>query len=158
MKDVTIELLSFKEAIRHVWNSAFLANIRDPSLDDVADFQDLAKRLFAALVIRKLGLQLTRNDYGEGLCFDIVVLHATGLTEIPVLRNKASERRGSWQHVKTPLQEFGTPNFIEFFNWGDFGFVDFPYVRCSSEANKCQYLVEQHNCRFAILDDEIDKT
>ena len=145
--DITTQIFSFKEVMRHLWNAGFVANLEHVDYDDVADFQDIAVLLFVVLVLRSCDLDVEFNRYGSR-CRDIFVVPASALSVVPLMQECG--QKGRWQEKIVTVDDFGSPKFMEFFDWKGFSQADFPYVRCWSERQSCEYLIEQQNCKFSL--------
>lgn len=153
LKDISMEMLTFKEAIRHLWNTTFVADGQRASFEGVGAYQEISDRLFAELILERLDLPGLDQEYGMAPVPSILVVPIEGLTELPVMRNDDSDQRGAWHSEELyPVERFGACEFIEFFSWDTFTFVDMPLVRCRSPRENCEYLVQQHHCRFAMVD------
>lgn len=145
-------MLAFKEAIRHIWNTAYVSEGGRASFEAVAHFQDhVADGIFKLMVTDRLGIQSSPGQYGSRPTEEIVVVARPGIVELPIMRNVDSDERGRWlDEVRLPTASIGKCCFIEFFSWDTFEFVDLHLVRCSDSSNKCQYLIQQHHCRFVL--------
>jgi hypothetical protein len=128
MKNVTLHLLRYREAARHLWNT-FLrqdgtsGRVMLPESDVLDDWECLQKNLFSALVLRHTG-ERTR-------------LRVVPTTEsVPAMISRASPEQTYWDH---PIQRLGPTDdlqFIAFFDFDQSGFLDLAYYRVSIDASE----------------------
>jgi len=123
MKDVTLHLLRYREAARHLWNT-YLRGEREPrngalpenrTLDD---WDALKDDLFCALVLRHTGDE-------ERSSLRVVPTSP----EVPAMISRTKPARTYWDN---PIQRLGPTEdlrFIDFFDFDHCGFLDFAYFR-----------------------------
>lgn len=139
MRDVTTHLQMYRECVRHVWNTHFLAPI-EASEDKWAlrdEFDDACCTLFGALVVEPLGLapashargilSASRSAAPRTLLWLRVVPNATAGVPLMVNRDPSLES-GYWDH---PLQQVAADDidlrFVRWFDFDELTFRDFRY-------------------------------
>jgi hypothetical protein len=131
MEDVTALIDGYRECVRHVWNTRFWKDAEPQQDWDLRDeFNEIAARLFRALVLRKLG----RDDRGvkpdhwaprEPLMF--LRLEVDPRSEIMVNR---VEETGYWDDPLRTVEKGQLDlRFLQFFDWSDLSFRDFAFYR-----------------------------
>ena len=135
MEDITPAVLIFREAARHVWNTALLrranADIRD-------DFDDMCEALFRAVILRPIemedvDLSPASRRAGSPLPFLRVVPSIEHGTRIMV--NRTVPPSGYWDDPVTAV----IPNeidlrFVRFFDWDELGHREFQFVEAIIQA------------------------
>lgn len=161
MKDITAEMLEFKEAIRHIWNGHFAQrrSRMSPEMQDA--FSQIERGLFAAIVLSSLNVSKRAEEYREQPLSWLILEPASELTEWPVqFGDIDGTGNTTWQLPSViDVKEGMIFEFFDFFDWNAFGFVDFPYVRARVRATKVTTplqgavaLIEQRLCRFMARD------
>lgn len=159
MQDISREMLEFKEAIRHIWNTSFVTSESPMSPVVQAAYNDIESALFRTLVLDLVGIQDERIRYRKSpVSFVRVVSHSQ---ELPMQFGLKGANGGiAW----TALHRIIVPadmhlSFDSFFNWGWDSYIDLPYVKVFVEklAGYSQYeglsaIIEQQYCSFMFLD------
>jgi len=138
MQDVTPNVLQYREAARLLWNGFFReqdaygggAIATDEALDD---WIELKRRLFVALVLRHTG-----DDQHASVLLDpklytywnkpIGFLRVVPSSpEVPARISRTPGRSGYWDHPVDRLAPDDDLRFIDFFDFGQAGYLDFQY-------------------------------
>jgi hypothetical protein len=128
MKNVTLYLLRYREAARHLWNTFLRQDGTSgrgalPESGVLDDWDTLRKNLFSALVLRHTGERARLR-----------VVPTTG--NVPAMISRTRPARTYWDH---PIQRLGPTDdlgFMEFFDFDQSGFLDFAYYRVSIDASE----------------------
>jgi hypothetical protein len=136
MRDVSSLFLAFREAARHLWNTAFYRP--DPHSEgavawDRRDaFSRVATELFSAIVLEPLGATDRRlapmweHAAAPLTCFEV---DPSATTAIPIMINRASPLTGYWDDPVSQIAPGeARMQFVSFFDWDELGFRDFQYV------------------------------
>jgi hypothetical protein len=129
MRTIKSEMAAYREAVRHLWNSAF------STLDDslrfgvcLELFEEADDLIFKALVCEPLGIEFAPRASFEPI-FDLKVVPISS-TEVPVMVNSSLPASGYWDHpVKAIKASDVDLAFIEFFDWDAYGSKDMRYYR-----------------------------
>lgn len=127
--DVTARLLTYREAARGLWNNFLRRELkREVDFEAVGRFDAICEALFDDLVLRPLGLvEVELPDRGEACPF-LVVRLASPDARVQVHRPTADGRY--WDDPVKRLKADGLRlHFIDFYDFDDFGFIDFEYFR-----------------------------
>lgn len=125
--DVTTRMLTYREAARGLWNNFLRRGLeREVDFEAVGRFYVICEALFEELVIRPLGLvDVELPDRGEAYPFLVVRLAAPDV-RVQVRRPTADGRY--WDDPVKRLKADGLRlHFIDFYDFDDFGFIDFEY-------------------------------
>jgi hypothetical protein len=161
MNDVTAPLRTYRECVRHLWNTHFLELLpvaQDPwGLRD--QFDDICSALFGALVVERLGLAsgassdriLSPNcDPPAVLGWLRVVPSGDCGAPIMINRERASDS-SYWDH---PIRRVGSSDvdlrLVHWFDFDELSFRDFKYYLVRIVASPFEDLVG----RAALLDCE----
>jgi len=130
MTDVTARMHTYRECVRHIWNTQFMGNELRPDWDLRDQFCDAALILFQALVLRGLDVDDSelladyRSDQGPLMFLRLEV--EAGST---ILVN----RTGAGTYWDDPVTRIEAGDcdlrFIQFFDWSDLDFRDFAFYR-----------------------------
>ncbi len=131
MEDVTPLMDTYRECVRHLWNSYFQRDALSGQDWDLRDeFNDISLALFRALVLRKID----RED------FEVMPDHWAPRTPLPFLRlvieysstiliNREMDS-GYWDHpLKVVAKGDLDLHYIHLFDWSDLDFRDFAFYR-----------------------------
>jgi hypothetical protein len=135
MSDVTPLVAAYREAARHLWNSAFYrpnAYLEgDVAWDRRDAFGRVAEELFTAMILEPLGVTDRRlppeSAYSPAplACFEVIP-SAPG---VPIMINRASPRTGYWDDPVTRVAPGDAClQFVKFFDWDELGLRDFQYA------------------------------
>ena len=160
MQDITISMLTFKEAIRHSWNTYF-AQSNSPMSPEIQEaFERVESGLLCAIVLAPLGVLDRLSDYREKPLSWLMVKPVDYLHECPVrIGTRESTGNVSWgMPVSLAVDDRTTFEFFDFFDWDPYGLIDLPYVRVrvsslpsTPTAQGSLALIEQCHCRFLFV-------
>lgn len=130
MRDITDEIELFREAARHLWNTAFFAG--DTDFDARDAFSRVATELFSALVLGPLGApeqRLAPMWAGDPE-------HLKRISVIPksdrisILVNRGTGPNQYWDDPVNVLDRGEAElRLVDFFDWSELARRDFHYVR-----------------------------
>jgi len=127
--EITEEVALYREAARHLWNSAFPA--WQPDWDTRDSFSRVATELFTALVlepIRYTEHRLPRMSEAEPAHFPRIAVVAN-TNDAPIMVNRSSESSGYWDDPVTKVRrDEAELRFVTFFDWNQLGQRDFKFV------------------------------
>jgi hypothetical protein len=131
MKEVTDRMHSYRECVRHVWNTHFrMEGERQPDWDLRDQFCDAALILFQALVLRGLDIAdstLLADYRGDQEPLMFLRLEVEPVSTILVNRTGAG---AYWDDPVTRIERGDCDlRFIQFFDWSDLDFRDFAFYR-----------------------------
>jgi len=150
MKDITENMLRFKEATRHVWNTYLLGSAHVMLPDIQNSFALIESELLCVIVLLPFDAAHLVENYRK-IPLPIIIKPEVGLREIPVqFGTKDQVGNMIWQQTSSvnanDLQNF---KFVEFFDWNPYGYIDMSFVKIySSEAGWA--LVPNRYCRFSL--------
>lgn len=152
MENVTQNMLRFKEAVRHVWNTYLLDATDFPMSPDIQEsFEIIERELIRVLVLLPIGMANLANDYRR-VPLPINLYPKNDLVEIPVQFGSVDQNR----NVKWELPSYISAadmmqyRYIEFFDWSPFGHIDLNYVKALTPHGQF-VLIEQAYCEFKII-------
>jgi hypothetical protein len=130
MTDVTARMHTYRECVRHIWNTCFMGSERRPDWDLRDQFCDAALILFQALVFNGLDV----DDSG------LVPVYRGDRTPLMFLRLEVAaastilvNRTGAGTYWDDPVTRIEAGDcelrFIQFFDWSDLDFRDFAFYR-----------------------------
>jgi hypothetical protein len=158
-ENITGDMLRFKEAIRHVWNT-YLVNVETPIPIEIWDSYDrIELELFKSIVLISRDALGVADVYRKKPISQILVRPRSNSVEVPVQFGKRnSENRNiAWQ-LSTNILATNFPNFhfLCFFDWNEYGQIDLPYVQVVDANDGQLCMIEQ--CFFEFeFDDKKDK-
>jgi hypothetical protein len=159
MINVTEQMLEFKDAIRHIWNTYFVNSDNPMSLETQEAFSRTERALLRVIVLAPQGLGDLADSYRLRVFPNILIKPARLLPELPIqFGNNQPDGSIVWEletMIKTDEStQFG---FFDFFDWNPFGHIDLPFVRgreLPSLKEKSRQgrivLIEQINCKFEL--------
>ncbi len=120
MRDITKEMLSYRECARNVWNIYFR------QLDNGwHEFIPVERELFRSLVLA----QVFATHYIRKPDMDVWVTPQFGPKGLPALWAIEREGRFEWEEFRLDDETIRL-RFLEFFDWSDEGYLDMAQVRC----------------------------
>jgi len=140
MDEITPLMLRYREAARTIWNGF----LREEPYDSRGshDWEALKQVLFVALVLRNCGHDdcaaalLSPGRYGFSWVKPMTHLRVVPTTEVPVMISRNPSGGTYWDH---PVDRLGPEDadlrFIDFFDFGESGYIDFRYYLVNIE--KC---------------------
>ena len=124
-EDVTAILPAFREATRHLWNSAFAGH---PEASH--DFINVEHALFEALVLQRI--DATRawrwGSASDQNWPELRVMPEFGPAGCRVMWARAEANSWHWREIQ--LQQAPELAYIGFFDWREEGPSDYQYMRC----------------------------
>ncbi|MES2740063.1 MAG: hypothetical protein V4754_03825 [Pseudomonadota bacterium] len=160
MIDITEQMLEFKEAVRHIWNSYF-ANSDEPMSSETQEaFSDIEHALLRVLVLAPHGMGDLARSYRLGVFSNILIQPMYVPGEIPIqFGHKEPNGNTAWD-VETifKVDEETMFYFFDFFDWYPYGHLDLPFVRVrilpqvddQARGGKIA-LIEQRHCKFMLV-------
>lgn len=129
MKNIQTEIASYREAVRHLWNSSF--SMLDESLRFGASlelFEQIDGLIFKALVCEPLGLKINvKRGFDPIINLKVVPISST---DVPILINRSTPATGYWDD---PLKAIAASDInmalINFFDWDPYKQKDLRYYR-----------------------------
>jgi hypothetical protein len=128
MKKIETEIAIYREAVRHLWNTAF-AKLDDPLRFGVCAewFEQIETLLFRSIVCEPLNINFS-GKFGDPIAQLRVTSEISG--DIPVLVNRGVPSTGYWDApVKSVMSADSTFAFIGFFDWDEYAQKDLRYYR-----------------------------
>lgn len=159
MPDITDSVNRYREAVRHLWNTAFRAT---PVNWDTHDrFSRVATELFSALVLEPAGAseqQLPEMFERNPAHFQRIAISPAS-DQIPILINRELQSHGYWDHPINTLRKGDAEiRLSRFFDWDELGERDFHYAlvyivswRNHDELANRFALAECGHIRFVLL-------
>lgn len=150
MENITEDMLRFKEAVRHLWNTYFLASGAPMSAARHGSFETIERELLRALVLAPSEMPEAADNYRRGP-LPILLQAQAGLIDLPVQFGSVDVNRNmTWEvPCSVPAFEVSQYRFVEFFDWNPYGNIDLGYVKAQAADGRIA-LVEQAHCRFAL--------
>ena len=159
MQEITDEMLVFKEAIRHSWNTYF-TSCDSPMSPEIQDaFEKVEHGLLQVIVLAPLGISDRADEYRRKPLSWLVVQPSDGVRECPLQFGEVDGAGNTRWSVPIVLSTEGNVvfEFFDFFDWYPYGSIDLPYVRVlvrdlpsKPEAQGLMALIEQRHCRFLL--------
>lgn len=161
MIDITEQMLEFKEAIRHTWNSYF-ANSNEPMSSETQEaFSNIERALLRVLVLAPYGMGDFADSYRLSALSNILIKPKGLLSEMPIqIGHKEASGNVMWdEETMIKVNEDTRFYFFDFFDWYSYGHVDLPFVRArmppktgDKSGEGLRVLVEQRHCEFVLVD------
>jgi hypothetical protein len=129
MKNIKLEMAAYREAVRHLWNSAFSTLDESLRFGTCLDlFEQVDELVFRALVCEPLGIELeARASFDPVISLKVI---PNSSTEIPIMINRLIPASGYWDH---PVRSVNASDvdlaFIAFFDWDAYNKKDMRYYR-----------------------------
>lgn len=160
MIDITEEMLEFKEAIRHTWNSCFAKSNEPMSSETQEAFSNIERALLRVLVLAPHGMGDLADSYHLRVLSNVLIKPVYVPGELPIrLGHKEPNGNVIWDEETTiEVDEDTQFHFFDFFDWYPYGQVDLPFVRArmlpqtddkSGEGQRV--LIEQRHCKFILV-------
>ena len=125
----------FREATRHLWNLS-VASKRRAGIQDVLDFSEIEKMLFAFMVLRPFGLEKLGILYSVNAIKQLTVQPRTPRTRIEGYKRRQDEVGNYyWDQQVSMKDQFESIRFIDFFDWDCYGLRDYALIRCELSGN-----------------------
>ena len=131
MPNVNDSMLVYRESARGLWNN-FLR--QDADFDRVDVFASIRSLLFDELVLKSIGKSgFKKTTARDPYPFLLVV---PTVDPLPVEINRPSQDHNMyWDYPVESLSTKGLSlQFIDYFDWDDFGYIDFRYFRVKIAA------------------------
>ena len=148
--NISTQILEFKEAVRHAWNSYFIRIPQEVQVESFIYYEELEMSLFWALVVSPLKLNIDVNNFRQGP-FDKIEVVVKEVHQEFSLKARTEDENGTvgWSDVHNlPSSKNQVFKFIDFFDWYPYGFIDLPYIRCLIERLPQQQNLEGN---FALI-------
>jgi len=140
MNDVTHLFLTYRECVRHLWNTYF-RSVAEPSQNwDLRDeFDAIARSIFSSLVLRPL--DVFDHELAPEYSADPPVLPGFRIVPAvergtPIFINRDLPRSGYWDHPVSRVQpdeiEF---DLLRFFDFDQLGYRDYRYFEVMVHAS-----------------------
>lgn len=149
-RDVTIEMLSFKEASRHLWNAFLMPRDGSASIPLIQTFEVIERELLREMVLRNLGVDEGATSYRKGPIEGLYVRAKEYLTEVPVkFGDIVADGNVRWtEPAVLSVEELNKVEFFDFFGWNPYGPRDFSCVRALDVGSSRLCLFEAGNVDF----------
>lgn len=150
MENITEDMLRFKEAVRHLWNTYFLDAGSPMSAELHESFETIERELLRALVLAPSEMPEAADNYRRGP-LPILLQAQAGLIDLPVQFGSVDANRNMmWEAPRSvPASEVSQFRFVEFFDWNPYGNIDLSYVKAQAGDGRVA-LIEQAHCGFAL--------
>jgi hypothetical protein len=140
MKNVTLHVLRYREAARHLWNVYLREDgaFGGDALPDGAvldDWESLRNNLFFALVLRRTDAQSRPVNLSERRPISFLRVVPTS-PEVPAMVSRTKPAKTYWDN---PIQRLGPTDdlrFIDFFDFDQSGFLDFTYCHVAISSSE----------------------
>lgn len=136
MRDITDQMLRYREASRMLWNLFFFPVYASAELETECDFFDAQRALFHGLVLRHIG-------YEQAAPVEQLISILPISTPIPAIISnpRDNDKTHYWDHEINQINNNTEMGFIEFFDFRDLdSIIDHRYVRC--KIHKCEIYPE----------------
>lgn len=157
MIEIAAQMLGFKEAIRHNWNTYFAPGHQSMLAAKQDAFASIERALLRVLVLESHGMGAIAEEYRTRVLHEILVrpAHCSGRIPIRYGRGEADGNFTWDQEVLVPVDSTTDFHFYDFFDWYPYGYVDLPLVRVRTTnlqgaGDAKMALLEQHHCRFIL--------
>lgn len=160
MIDITEEMLVFKEAIRHIWNTYFAKNNESMSPEVQEAFSNIERALLRVIVLAPHGKGDLADSYRLQVLSNILIKPLSEESELPI-RFGHKEQNGNilWDEETTiKLDEVAQLYFFDFFDWNSYGQIDLVFLRARLHLQAVEILgdgqrvlVEQRHCKFMLV-------
>lgn len=133
--NISAEMLEFKEAVRNSWNSYFAKYREDRSLDAFMFFSDLEISLFWAIVVNPLNLDIDPRSFRKKPFDKILLVTKDICSEFPISYGKVQDNGNVVWTLPSVIRSHKDQlfKFYDFFDWSEFGYIDYAYIRCLVE-------------------------
>lgn len=131
-KVITVEMLLFKEATRHIWNAHY-SKLDDQILlsDGFIGYEKIEKSLFWAIVVAPSDILINVDEYRKHPLKCIELRIKDIYRECPIkIGRQAKNGNVIWSDTAliSPTCSYKFL-FFDFFDWNPYGFVDQIYIR-----------------------------
>jgi hypothetical protein len=140
--DMTLHLLKYREAARHLWNSFLLDEETFASGTFPDDFlfdrwEAIQDELFAALVLWHVSENPPLVRLAPGLAKPVRFLKVVPTSaEVPALVSRTKPAKTYWDHPVNRLRPQDDLCFISFFDWNKSSHLDLKYYLVSIEGSE----------------------
>lgn len=152
MRNVTYEMQQFREASRHLWNAYLMPGegVIDVAVED--SFRSIERELLRSLVLKGGN---SADVYGRAYIQGLSVRSKSDYDQVPVqYASKGPDGNTYWSKSELVSAAAIFYEFLEFFDWIHYGFIDYGIVRAIDLATGRHVLVENLYCEFW-LDDRL---
>ncbi len=147
MKNVSVQMQKFKEASRHIWNAYLMPGEGVLDMDVERSFLAIERELLRSMV---LDGDAVADRYGCTQISGLLVRPKSVYRDVPV-QFASDGPNGStvWSHVRlVPAADLPELEFVEFFDWMHYGFIDYAKVRAFDRSSGRYVLIESTYCEF----------
>ena len=129
MHDVTYLFSHYRLTARALWNFGFRAQTHLEGWDARERFDEIKKKLFAALVTEHVAME---GSAGGKAVFQVRVVPSGG---VPIMiKTEAGRDEGIWDYRNRVLPGECILEFVDYFDWDFLGVADFQYVHVKIAA------------------------
>ena len=154
MKDVSQDILGFREITRHIWNTCFIGSSASHSMGLHSAFNIIETELLNAIIFISNGRRSPVKQYRRSALQSIIVKPKKHLVDFTVQRAIQDEHGNNrWmlpQSLTTKTAE--KMHFIDFFDWDPYGFLSMDLVRVETVDTATIFLMPERNCDFFLKD------
>jgi hypothetical protein len=146
MRNVTSEMRRFKEASRHLWNAYLMPGegVIDVALED--SFRSIERELLRSLVLQG---DDAADAYGRAPIEGLSVRSKSDYDQVPVqFASDGLDGNTYWRKSEFVSAAEISYEFLEFFDWMHYGFIDYPMVRAIDRSSGRHVLIESMYCDF----------
>ncbi len=149
-ENITNDMLRFREASRHIWNSCF-AEMNDKwSLEIHDSFNIIELELLKTMVFHPRKVDALPTSYRKhGLSY-IKVVPKSFLHEIPIQFCEVSENGNVvWKKDQlVAIKDLPKLYFLDFFDWDPYNILSMAYIRAETVEDKQVVLIAETYCDF----------
>lgn len=133
MHDVSQLFSTYRECVRHLWNT-YSRPVAEPTQDwDVRDeFDTIAREIFSTLVLRPLEIfnhELSPASSTNPLVLPDFRIIPAGEFGSPILINRDLPRSGYWDHPVSEIRPADVElHLLRFFDFDELGYRDYRYL------------------------------
>jgi hypothetical protein len=147
MKNVSVQMQKFKEASRHIWNAYLMPGEGVLDMDVERSFLAIERELLRSMV---LDGDAVADRYGCTQISGLLVRPKSVYQDVPV-QFASDGPNGStvWSHARqVSAADLPELEFVEFFDWMHYGFIDYAKVRAFDRSSGRHVLIEGTYCEF----------
>jgi hypothetical protein len=159
MIDITKQMLEFKEAVRHTWNSYFANSNQPMSVETQEAFSTIERALLRIIVLAPQGMGDLADTYRLRALSNILIKPLAVSGEMPIqFGHKEPNGNTVYDLPKMLKVDADTQfEFFDFFDWNPYGQIDLPFVRSrvpphlvNKTLGRKIALIQQIHCKFIL--------